>query len=68
VVYRKAEDEVYKMYPEVKKNYFEDTEVEQGVTYYYRVRAYVMKNGKRVYGQLSPVESNGFNARVKSKY
>ena len=68
VVYRKAEDEVYKMYPEVKKNYFEDTEVEPGVTYYYRVRAYVLKNGKRVYGQLSPVESNGFNARVKSKY
>ena len=68
VIYRKTDDEVYKMYPEVKKNYFEDREVEKGATYYYRVRAYVIKNNKRIYGQMSLVESNGFNARVKSKY
>ena len=68
VIYRKTDDEVYKMYPEVKKNYFEDREVKKGVTYYYRVRAYVIKNNKRIYGQLSLVESNGYNARVKSKY
>ena len=68
VVYRKSEDEVYKMYPDIKKNYFEDTQVEQGKAYYYRVRAYVEKKGIKTFGQVSAIESNGYDATVKSKY
>lgn len=69
VVYRKnGQDNVYKMYSDIKKNTFDDTDVEPEVTYYYRVRAFVQKDGKKVYGQLSPIESNGYSSRVKSKY
>lgn len=69
VVYRKnGQDNVYKMYSDIKKNTFDDTDVEPEVIYYYRVRAFVQKDGKKVYGQLSPIESNGYSSRVKSKY
>lgn len=69
VVYRKnAEEDVYKMYSGIKKNTFDDVEVEPKVIYYYRVRAFIQKGDKKVYGQLSPVESNGYSSRVKSKY
>lgn len=68
VVYRKTEDEVYKMYPDIKKNYFEDTEIEEGKAYYYRVRAYVEKKGVKTYGQISAIESNGYDGQIKSKY
>ena len=69
VIYRKeGNQEIYKMYPDVKKNQFEDREIQKNVTYYYRVRAYRIKDNKRVYGQLSPIESNGYSSRIKSKY
>lgn len=69
VVYRKnAEEEIYKMYSDIKKNTFEDVEVEPDMIYYYRVRAFIQKGDKKVYGQLSPIESNGYSSRVKSKY
>lgn len=68
VVYRKTEDEVYKMYSDIKKNYFEDTQIEDGKVYYYRVRAYVEKKGVKTFGQVSAIESNGYDATVKSKY
>lgn len=69
VIYRKnAEDNVYKMYSDIKKNAFDDTDVEPEMIYYYRIRAFVQKDGKIVYGQLSPIESNGYSSRVKSKY
>jgi uncharacterized protein YqhQ len=69
VVYRKnAEEDIYKMYSDIKKNTFDDVEVEPDMIYYYRVRAFVQKGDKRVYGQLSPIESNGYSSRVKSKY
>ncbi|MDE6312092.1 MAG: DUF1385 domain-containing protein [Lachnospiraceae bacterium] len=69
VIYRKeGEEENYKMYPDVKKNHFEDREVQKKVTYYYRIRGYRLKDNKRIYGQLSPIESNGYSSKVKSKY
>jgi hypothetical protein len=69
VVYRKnAEEDIYKMYSDIKKNTFDDVEVEPDMIYYYRVRAFVQKGDKRVHGQLSPIESNGYSSRVKSKY
>ncbi|MBQ2800511.1 MAG: DUF1385 domain-containing protein [Lachnospiraceae bacterium] len=69
VVYRKnAEEDIYKMYSDIKKNTFDDVEVEPDMIYYYRVRAFVQKGDKKVYGQLSPIESNGYSSRVKSKY
>ncbi len=69
VVYRKnGQDNVYKMYSDIKKNMFDDVNVEPEVIYYYRVRAFVQKGESKVYGQLSPIESNGYSSRVKSKY
>lgn len=69
VIYRKnAEQDIYKMYSDIKKNTFDDVDIEPEVIYYYRVRAYVQKGENKVYGQLSPIESNGYNSRVKSKY
>ena len=49
-------------------NYFEDTEIEEGKAYYYRVRAYVEKKGVKTYGQISAIESNGYDGQIKSKY
>lgn len=34
---------------------YADTDVKQGKSYYYKVRAYAMMNGKEVYGDWSPV-------------
>lgn len=34
---------------------YADTDVKQGKSYYYKVRAYAMINGKEVYGEWSPV-------------
>ncbi|MBQ4529862.1 MAG: DUF1385 domain-containing protein [Lachnospiraceae bacterium] len=69
VIYRKnANEDVYKLYPDIKKNMFDDTEIEPKMTYYYKVRAYVTKGDKKVYGQFSPIESNGYSSRIKSKY
>ena len=69
VIYRKDGNQaMYKMYPDIKKNQFEDREIKKNVTYYYRVRAYRMKNNKRVYGKISPIESNGYSSKIKSRY
>ena len=69
VIYRKdGKQDMYKMYPDIKKNQFEDREIKKNVTYYYRVRAYRMKNNKRVYGKISPIESNGYSSKIKSRY
>ena len=69
VVYRKnADEDVYKVYPDIKKNVFDDIEIEPEMTYYYKVRAFVKKGERKVYGQFSPIESNGYSARIKSKY
>lgn len=69
VVYRKnAEEDIYKMYSDIKKNTFDDAQVEPETIYYYRVRAYVQKGTQKIYGKLSPIESNGYSSKVKSKY
>ena len=69
VIYRKiANEDVYKLYPDIKKNMFDDTEIEPKLTNYYKVRAYVTNGDKKVYGQFSPIESNGYSSRIKSKY
>ena len=69
VIYRKnTEENIYKMYSDIKKNTFDDVDIKPEVIYYYRVRAYVQKGENRVYGQLSPIESNGYSSRIKSKY
>lgn len=69
VIYRKiAEQDIYKMYSDIKKNTFDDVDVKPETIYYYRVRAYIQKGENKVYGQLSPIESNGYSSRVKSKY
>lgn len=69
VIYRKnAEQDIYKMYSDIKKTAFDDADIEPEVIYYYRVRAYIQKGENRVYGQLSPIESNGYSSRIKSKY
>lgn len=69
VVYRKnGQDNVYKMYSDIKKNTFADADIEPKIVYYYRVRAYIQKGENKIYGQLSPIESNGYNARVRTKY
>ena len=47
---------------------FDDTEIEPGMIYYYKVRAFVKKGDKKLYGQFSPIESNGYSSRIKSKY
>ena len=69
VIYRQNEDtNSYSIYQDVKKCTFEDKEIEEGVIYYYKIRAIAVRNGKTLVSHFSPIEHGGYDGRVKSKY
>lgn len=69
IIYRQnADTNSYSIYQDVKKCTFEDKDLEEGVIYYYKIRAVAVRNGKTLVSHFSPIEHGGYDGRVKSKY
>ena len=69
IIYRQnADTNSYSIYQDVKKCTFEDKDLEEGVIYYYKVKAIAVRNGKTLVSHFSPIEHGGYDGRVKSKY
>lgn len=69
IIYRQnADTNSYSIYQNIKKCTFEDNELEEGVIYYYKVKAVAVRNGKTLVSHFSPIEHGGYDGRVKSKY
>lgn len=69
IIYRQnADTNSYSIYQDVKKCAFEDKDLEEGVIYYYKVKAVAVRNGKTLVSHFSPIEHGGYDGRVKSKY
>lgn len=69
IIYRQnADTNSYSIYQDIKKCTFEDKDLEEGVIYYYKVKAVAVRNGKTLVSHFSPIEHGGFDGRVKSKY